>query len=49
MVFWRGLRGRRREFKEFRELKERSGEGVINLLIEGCIYNAQQIVSCQKL
>ena len=34
-----------REFREFREFRE----GTINLLIEGCRYNAQKIVSCQKL
>ena len=37
-----------REFKEVREVKE-FREGTINLLIEGCRYNAQKIVSCQKL
>ena len=40
--------GRGREFKEIREVKE-FREGAINLLIEGCRYNTQQIVSCQKL
>ena len=40
--------GRRREFKEVREFRE-FREGAINLLIEDCRYNAQKIVSCQKL
>ena len=35
--------GRRREFKEIREVREvrEFREGTINLLIEGCRYNAQ--------
>ena len=40
--------GRGREFKEIREVRE-FREGAINLLIEDCLYNAQKIVSCQKL